>query len=95
MTVEQGPVAAHYQALGIAGAIELLEIAESANPPSDGHAIDADWVDRVFPAKDGWHVEVFYDGYSLDYVSEFIAPSGERLDFSTFGNGRPRPCVRP
>lgn len=61
------------------GVAELLAIAESANPPSD----DPDGCGEVtLDAKDGWKV-VFHYGADchLRYISEFVTPAGQTIDF--------------
>ena len=52
----------------------LVAIAESANIPFvEGEGLVAQ---DSFQAKDGWQVNVFYDGGEFDYIDEFLAPNG-------------------
>ena len=57
---------------------ELLEMAESVKPPDFN---DDYYHDIEFPAKDGWKVVIFYDCGELDYITHFINPEGDVIDF--------------
>lgn len=61
---------------------KLLEIAESTNAPEEQPSDSDNWcADVSFDAKDGWKVIIFYDCGDLDYISHFISPTGEVIDF--------------
>jgi hypothetical protein len=74
----QRPVNLYYKPEGFPSCRELLEIAESANPP---YVLPSgpEWGEYEFPAKDGWKVLFFYDG-ELDYIDSFISPGGTVFD---------------
>jgi hypothetical protein len=61
---------------------QLLELAESVNPPDEQPNDSSDWCgDKEFVTDKGWKVIIFYDCGELDYISHFITPDGEELDF--------------
>lgn len=63
------------------GQEQLMQIADSANPPDAQPADSENWCgDVVMPARDGWQVCFFYDCGGLDYIDHFITPNGEKLD---------------
>jgi len=58
----------------------LLALAEAVNPPDD-HPIGGECEDKVFDASGGWKVVIYYDCGDLDYITHFVTPEGEVLDF--------------
>ena len=72
---------------GIHSQWDLLEIAESANPPDnlDEHV----WTEKTFDSSNGWKVVFFYDGDELDYIDTFISPDGTVINFWEWGDGHP------
>jgi len=62
---------------------ELVEIAESMNPPNEMFEDDGNpaWKDVVFDRLDGWKIVINYDGGEVDYISHFVDPEGNVIDF--------------
>ena len=75
---------------GITSWEQLLEIAESVNPPNEQPEGSDNWcTDAEFVAENGWKVFIFYDCGELDYIAHFITPDGEEIDFWEWAEEHP------
>lgn len=69
------------------GVDELLEIAETANPPEQ---MPDTFGELTLPARDGWKVAFHYDhNGEIRYISHFITPDGQTIDFWQWNDGIP------
>ena len=59
-------------------ALDLVRIADTITEPKD---VDKYIGDVIFHTVNGWKVVVFYDVGEFDYISEFVNPSGEIINF--------------
>jgi hypothetical protein len=55
----------------------LISIAETASIPPISYEL---WPWRIFDAKEGWKVMVYYDVDELDYIDHFVTPDGQQID---------------
>jgi hypothetical protein len=66
---------------GITSWVNLLEIAESANPPITFYTEDDWWGEVTFQAMNGWKVVIYYDGDTIAFIDSFVEPDGTVIDF--------------
>ncbi|MEY9198435.1 hypothetical protein ABIA16_003551 [Sinorhizobium fredii] len=55
----------------------LLDIANSTNCPDFDPELQGY---QTFPAKEGWTVQIWYEGGCPEYLNNVIAPNGEAVD---------------
>ena len=58
----------------------LLELAHAAVESGNQQLLGVDFGNVELRAPNGWTVVVFMDGGELDYIDQFVTPSGAKLD---------------
>lgn len=74
---------------GIHSKWDLLAIAEKTDPPEEQPADSEDWCADVPFNVNGWVVRFFYDCGELDYITDFVTPNGETIDFWDWSEDHP------